>query len=219
MQEGNASSDRATLPRPVHDLLCEGRGEPATLTGQAIRNLKSIGNAALLRTCKVGLLCSRRCPGTIIVQTLDLALALRDSAATVVGGFQSSMDRECLETLLRGKHPVIVCPARGIDGMRLPAAWKSAIAENRMLVASAFDAKHRRATAALAEKRNRLVADLADEVIIAHASRGGQLERLCRDLVASGKPLWALDDPANAHLIAFGIRPFCATDAAHLGKR
>lgn len=185
---------------------------------QAIHNLKTIGNTALLQTPKVGLLCSRRCPGTIVVQTLDLALALRDSAATVVGGFQSSMERECLDTLLRGKHAVIVCPARGIDGMRLPAAWRAAIGENRMLVASAFDAKHRRATAVLAEKRNRLVANLSDQVIVAHASPGGRLEHLCRDLVAAAKPLWALDDPANAYLIALGIRLFRAADASRLGK-
>lgn len=185
---------------------------------QAIHNLKTIGNTALLQTRKVGLLCSRRCPGTIIIQTLDLALALRDSAATVVGGFQSSMERECLETLLRGKHPVIVCPARGIDGMRLPTAWKSAIAENRLLVASAFSAKQRRVTTDLAEKRNRFVADLADEIIVAHASAGGQLGRLCRDLVVAGKPIWTIADPPNAHLIALGIRSFRAADAAHLGK-
>ena len=182
----------------------------------AIQDVKTVGNSALLRTRKVGLLCSRRCPGTIIVQTLDLALALRDTTTTVIGGFQSSMERECLETLLRGKHRVIVCPARGIDGMRLPAAWKAAIAENRMLVASTFDAKQRRATADLAERRNRFVAEIADEIILAHASPGGQLERLCRDLVASAKPIWTLEDPANSHLLALGIQPFRAADATRL---
>lgn len=184
----------------------------------ANQDVKTIGNSALLHTRKVGLLCSRRCPGTIIVKTLDLALALRDSAATVVGGFQSSMERECLETLLRGKHPVIICPARGIDGMRLPAAWKAAIAENRMLVTSTFGAKHRRVTAQLAAKRNRLVADLSDEVIVAHASPGGQLERLCRDLLVLGKPIWTLEDPANTHLLALGIQPFRAVDARRFGR-
>lgn len=183
-----------------------------------VENLTTIGNAALLQTRKVGLLCSRRCPGTIIVKTLDLALALRNSAATVIGGFQSSMERECLETLLRGKHPVIVCPAREIESMRRPAAWKTAVTENRMLVASTFGAKHRRATAQLAAERNRLVADLSDEIIVAHASPGGQLERLCRDLVASGKPIWTLDDPANSHLLALGIQPFRAADASRLGN-
>jgi predicted Rossmann fold nucleotide-binding protein DprA/Smf involved in DNA uptake len=180
------------------------------------RIVAQVGNAALLYTRKIGLLCSRRCPGTIIVQTLDLALALRDSAATVVGGFQSSMEKECLDTLLRGKHPVIVCPARCIDGMRLPVTWKSAIAENRMLVASSFGPKCRRATAQLADLRNRFVADLADEIVIAHASPGGQLERLCQNLTGNGKPIWTLDDPANVHLVALGIRPIRPTDAGAL---
>jgi len=177
-----------------------------------------LGSAALLQSHKIGLLCSRRCPGTIVVQTLDLALALRDSAATVVGGFQSSMEQECLETLLRGKHPVIVCPARSIDGMRLPAAWKSAIAEKRLLIASPFRARQRRATVELAEERNRFVADLADEVIIAHASPGGQLERLCGELAKCSKPIWTLDDPVNAHLISLGLRPLRIADAARLGR-
>lgn len=52
------------------------------------------------------------------MQTLDLALALRDSAATVVGGFQSPVEQECLEILLRGERPVIVCPARSVEDAR-----------------------------------------------------------------------------------------------------
>ncbi|GIK17702.1 MAG: hypothetical protein BroJett003_26660 [Planctomycetota bacterium] len=188
------------------------------MDASANQDVKTIGNSALLNTRKVGLLCSRRCPGTIIVKTLDLALALRNSAATVIGGFQSSMERECLETLLRGKHPVIVCPARGIEGMRQPAAWKSAIAENSLLIASPFRAKQRRATAELAEERNRFVADLADEVIIAHASPGGKLERLCNDIIACGKPIRTLDDPANTHLLALGMRPLRVGDVTRLGK-
>ncbi|QOJ04358.1 MAG: hypothetical protein HRU71_13045 [Planctomycetia bacterium] len=103
--------------------------------------------------------------------------------------------------------------------MRLPAVWKAAIAENRMLVASNIDAKHRRPTAKLAEKRNRLVADLSDEVIVADASPGGQLERPCRDLVATGKPLWTLDDPSNTQLLALGIQPLRAVDARRSGRK
>jgi hypothetical protein len=165
------------------------------------------GNAALLQTRKVALLCSRRCPGTVIVKTLDLALALRGTAVTVVGGFQSSMEKECLATLLRGKQPVIVCPARSIEGMRMPSAWRAAIDAGIMLVLSPFAAKHRRPTEALAAERNRFLASLADEVIVAHAAPGGQLERLCRQVAVSGKRLWTLDDPLNAPLVGLGARP------------
>ncbi len=182
----------------------------------AVRNLKTIGNAALLQTHSTGLLCSRRCPGTIIVQTLDLALALRDCAATIIGGFQSSMEKECLETLLCAKHPVIVCPARSIEGMRMPAAWKQAIADGTLLVTSPFEAKHHRITKELAEQRNRFVVSLADEIIVAHASPGGKLERLCQEMPATGKPCWTLDDPANSHLISFGFKALQPADAATL---
>jgi hypothetical protein len=74
--------------------------------------LGTIGSEALLQTRKLALLCSRACPGSIIVQVLDAVRALRETAWTVVSGFQSPTEQECLEILLRGGHPVIVCPAR-----------------------------------------------------------------------------------------------------------
>lgn len=166
----------------------------------------------MLQTRKVALLCSRRCPGTVIVKTLDLALALRGTAVTVVGGFQSSMEKECLATLLRGKQPVIVCPARSIEGMRMPSAWRIAIDAGIMLVLSPFAAKHRRPTEALAAERNRFAAGLGDEVIVAHAAPGGQLERLCRELAAAGKPLWTLPDENNRNLVEIGAQPLQIND-------
>lgn len=174
--------------------------------------MKTMGNAALLQTHKLALLCSARCSGTVIVQTLDLAGALRGTGVTIVGGFHSSMEKECLDTLLRGKQPVIVCPARSVENMRMPAAWKRAIAGGTLLVTSPFEARHRRVTRDLAERRNLFVVSLADEIIVAHASPGGKLERLCRDAIGKGKPFWTLDDPANGHLVAMGAMPFAAAD-------
>jgi hypothetical protein len=169
-------------------------------------NPQAVDNNHLRSRPKLGLLCSRSCPGSVIVQTLDVVRALRGTPWTVVSGFQSPTEQECLEILLRGEHPVIVCPARSVEGMRLPAKWKAAIAAGRMLVTSPFDAAVRRPTAALAEERNRYVISLADAIFIPHAAPGGTLERLCRVIPASGKPLWTLDDPANAGLVAIGAR-------------
>jgi len=125
------------------------------------------------------------------------------------------------------------------DEAGLPAAWKAAIAAGRMLVTSPFSKKHRRATAASAEERNRYVVSLADQVIVAHASPGGSLERLCREVLVvqasclhgkdrgrlearttTSKPLWTLDDPANMPLVALGARFLPAADVpARLGLR
>lgn len=169
--------------------------------------MASYGSEGLLGTRKLALLCSRACPGSIIAQTLDGVRSLHETPWTIVSGFQSPTEQECLEILLRGVRPVIVCPARSIEDMRLPAAWKAAIAADRMLVTSPFEKTIRRATAATAEQRNRFVVSLADAVFIPHAAPGGSLDRLCNEIVAAAKPLWTFDDPANANIIALGARP------------
>lgn len=170
----------------------------------------AIGEEALLSTRKLVLLCSRACPGSIIVQTLEVIRALRDAPWTVVSGFQSPTEQECLEVLLRGARPVIVCPARGVEGMRIPAAWKPAIAAGRILITSPFEEPIRRATAATAENRNRFIVSLANAVFIPHAAPGGALERLCRDHIAGNKSLWTIDDPTNVHLLALGAQKIAA---------
>lgn len=170
--------------------------------------MASLGSETVAGNRKLAVLCSRACPGSIIIRTLDMIRALRETPWTIVSGFQSPTEQECLEILLRGEHPVIVCPARSIEGMRVPAAWKVAIAAGRMLITSPFDATIRRPTAALAEERNRFVVSLADAVFIPHAAPEGSLERLCKTIPATGKPLWTLADPVNAPLVALGARPF-----------
>lgn len=171
---------------------------------------RTLGQQALLQVRKLALLCSRTCPGSIIVQTLDMVRSLRETSWTVISGFQSPIEQECLGILLRGERPVIVCPARSVEGMRLSTAWKDAVTTGRMLITSPFDTKVRRATAETAEERNRFVVSLADAVFIPHASRGGSLDRLCRDQIAGRKPILTLDDPANAHLTGMGARLFYA---------
>ena len=75
-----------------------------------------------------------------------------------------------------------------------------------MLVLSPFPASRRRPTTELAAQRNDLVAGLAHVVFIAHASDGGKTEAFARKIVDSGKPLFTLDSPANANLLALGAR-------------
>ena len=176
----------------------------------------SIGDASLLRLPLLGLLCSVRCPGEIILRLYDLAVALREAGIAVVGGFHAPMEREALALLLRGRQPVVVCPARGVAGMRLPREWREPVEQGRLLVVSPFAAGQRRATAALAEQRNRYVADLARIVFVAHAAPGGQIERLVGELAAAGKPPLTFASDYNAGAIALGARgvaPASALDA------
>src|SRR5687767_1298859 len=83
-----------------------------------IPQLWTMGNLRILETRLLGFFCSTRCPGTIILRTYDLALALREAGVSVLGGFHSPMEQECLDVLLRGSQPVVLCPARNIERLR-----------------------------------------------------------------------------------------------------
>ena len=63
----------------------------------------------------LGFFCATRCPGNVILRTYDLALPLREAGVPVIGGFHTPMEKECLEVLLRGQQPVVICPARSIE--------------------------------------------------------------------------------------------------------
>ena len=174
---------------------------------ELLPKVNSKGNLSLLDEQLTALFCSNRCPGDLILKTYDLARAIRDAGIPVIGGFQTSMERECLRILLRGKQPVVVCPARSIDNMRTPLNWRPALDGGRLLVMSPFPAMARRPTAELATQRNDLVADLAQRVFIAHAAPGSRTEAFAHKLAAAGKPLLTLDSPANTNLVEMGALP------------
>ncbi len=61
-----------------------------------------------------------------------------------------------------------------------------------------------------ATARNRLVASLADELLVAYANPGGKIEALAAEALTWGKPVYALDHPANAGLLkqGRGVTPY-----------
>ena len=168
--------------------------------------LWAIGNLGILKNRLLGFFCTTRCPGNVIVHTYDLARAMRDSGIPVISGFHSPMEKECLDILLRGTQPLVICPARSIERMRLPAAWRTPLAEARLLILSPFPAHQQRPTTALAEQRNRFVAMLADTIFVAHAGAGSRIEGLCSEIIAQSKRVYTLDLPENAQLVWDGIR-------------
>ena len=152
---------------------CLGVNAPPVLT--------TLGNLELLTAPKTALFCSARCPGSAILPTYDQAAKWRDAGRCVISGFHSPVEKECLQILLRGDAPVILCPARAMLE-RLPAQWAIAVAGGRLLILSPFTAKENRVTTDLARRRNEFVAAMADEAYIAHAAPGGQLEQLAKRL-------------------------------------
>ena len=165
------------------------------------------GNPDLLSEPLTALFCSSRCPGDLILQSYDLAKALRETGVPVIAGFQTPLEKECLRLLLRGSQPVVVCPARGIGTMRIPREWRGPLEEGRLVLLSPFPVSQHRPTVASAARRNELVADLARQIVIIHAAPGGRTEAFAHQLAARGRPLLTLESPANANLVALGARP------------
>ena len=168
------------------------------LAGLACSRITVIGDSRILQNALLGFVCSTRCPGDVILQTYDLARALRDAEIPVIGGFHSPMEKECLDLLLRGRQPVVVCPAREIDRMRIPTAWRPALEEGRLLIASPFSAPQSRPTADIAIQRTRFVAVLATEIFVVHAEPGGKTDDLCR---------WCLDRKLSVSTLSRTRRP------------
>ena len=170
------SEFRATALRPSDELW------PQYLTKrlgkEAPSMLQAIGPSALLAVRRTALFCSSQTPGAAILRTYDAARRMRDDGITVISGFHSPIEKECLRILLRGKQPIIICPARAIEAMRIPAECRAAFDAGRLLFLSPFIQKPKRVTKDSAFDRNKLVAALADEACIAHTSPGGQTERI-----------------------------------------
>ena len=149
---------------------------------------------------KTGFFCSSQCPGGVILKTFDAITRMRDEGRTLIGGFHSPMEWECLGILLRGRQPVIWVPARSIVGMHLKPELQPAFAAGRLLILSPFEPKNKRITAALADARNRFVGALADRVFVAHAAPGSRTLALCEERQVRGKPILTVDDSANSNL-------------------
>jgi len=186
-----------------------GPHTPAMVTG--------LGDLTILNQKKLAFFCSVKCPGHLILKAYDLSQSLKDAGLTVIGGFHSPIERECLRILLRGPQLVIICPARSIRGMRMRAEYKISLKEGRLLFLSPFKENQRRNTVETAMERNRFVAALADAVFIAHASPNSKMEKFCYEVLRSGKPLYTFESEPNKSLINIGAKPLSPNDLDILG--
>ena len=102
-------------------------GYPQALQNKVVSTCYSriwtIGNLDILDKKLLGLFCSVKCPGNVILKTYDMARELRDAGIAVISGFHSPIEKDCLDLLLKGTQPIAICPARGIENMRIPNAW------------------------------------------------------------------------------------------------
>jgi len=151
-------------------------------------NINYIGNKQILDHYKIAFLCSRKCPADIILKAYDWAIEQREKGVCVISGFHSKIEKDVLHYLLKGTQPIILVLARGLK-KRLKPELKDALDKKRLLIVTPFDEKVKRVTRETANQRNRLMAELADEIFVAYALPGGNIEKLLSDISHTGKTI------------------------------
>jgi predicted Rossmann fold nucleotide-binding protein DprA/Smf involved in DNA uptake len=171
----------------------------------APRIITALGNLDILQNNAVAVFCSNKCPGNIILKTHDLMRQIRGKGNTVISGFHSAVERECLNILLKGREPVIICPARSIDKMRIKTEYKKPLEDGRLLIVSPFTGKEKRISSERALRRNYFVAAIATTVFIPYAAPKSKTEMFCRELLKWKKQVYTIDDAKNMRLMEEGI--------------
>ncbi len=164
----------------------------------------TIGNADLLKSELVALFCSRKCPGKVVVKGRDYVDSLRRKGIPAIGGFQTPVEKMCLDVLLKGNQPIVICPPRGIQKMRVPGEWAEPVSEGRLLIVSPFGARQRRATAATAGLRNKFVAAAADKLFFFHAAAKSRTLAFAGELLSQGRDIATFGVEENRNLRELG---------------
>jgi len=175
-----------------------------------------LGDPQTLNATKLALFCSVKCPARLILQTHDLAHELVQARVTVIGGFHSPVEKECLRILLRGSQPVIICPARSLGKLRISKEWKRPLDEGRLLFLSPFPDNRHRSDVQMSLYRNRFVAALANRVFIPYAGPLSKTEQFCREILAWRKPVHTFRYAANESLITLGARPLTPDEGTQI---
>jgi predicted Rossmann fold nucleotide-binding protein DprA/Smf involved in DNA uptake len=143
--------------------------------------VSSLGNMKLLKLPKIAFLCSRKIPASAVLKCYDWAIEQREIGNCVISGFHSTIEKDVFHYLLAGSQPVIMALARGMKE-KIGPELRAAVHSGRLLIVSPFAENIMRVSAETAEKRNRFMIELSDEVIIGFASKGGMLERLIAEV-------------------------------------
>ena len=204
--DGRRRLDPSAPEYPVALRRCFGEGRPAPVTAW--------GRVGLLDGELLGFFCSVRAPGDSLLKTYDLARALRSRSVTLVGGFQSPMEKEFLDLLLRGAAGAVVCPARGLGVIRLPRAWRGAARRRPSAGAVILRRSGTPPYGGHGGEAERLRGGAGGWAARGARGPGGKTERLCRDALAAGKRVFTLESPDNGHLIARGAVPVASDDPA-----
>lgn len=139
-----------------------------------------LGNELYLNNHIIAYLCSGRYSTTAVLRSYDWANTVRNRKSCIISGFHSVLEKDVLKILLNGTCPICMVLARGMY-KKLDPTLKEKIDCGRLLLITPFKSSVTYVTKETAIIRNRLVIELADEIVVAHITPGGKLEQQIKD--------------------------------------
>lgn len=131
-----------------------------------------LGNTDLVYEHKIGFFCASKVSSRAILPCYDWVTSLpRESV--VISGFQSPIEKDVLQLLLKQGHRVMIVLARAFY-KNLPEAWHTALDQEQMLIASVAPLACRVERKA-AQLRNDYIARLADHLVFGNINEESSL--------------------------------------------
>lgn len=132
-----------------------------------------LGNTNLLKRHKTAFLCSRTVGSRAVMCCYDWATEMVETDTTVIGGFQSKIEKDVLHFLLKGNQPIILVIARQMY-KELPDELCAAMQAGRLLIISTAP-KAVRVSKEAANTRNNYIAEVADDIVFGYINKDSYL--------------------------------------------
>ncbi|MBC7554206.1 MAG: DNA-binding protein [Taibaiella sp.] len=139
-----------------------------------------MGHKELIKLHATAFLCSRKIPGSAVLKCYDWAIEQREKGNCVVSGFHSQLEKDVLHYLLKGTQPIIIALARGLK-QKIEPQFQKSFDEGRLLIVTPFTNEVKRVTEETAAERNKLMIELADEIVLGHVNPDGKLQQLVNE--------------------------------------
>lgn len=152
------------------------------LKGRAPEFIDVSGNIELLCKRPIGIFSSSKASSGDIIRAIDKANEIAREGHTVIGPFQSPLEKEFLRIIVREQTPIIIVESRTIRNMRIPKDLKDAYDSGRLLYISPYDERYKQRSREHARYRNLIAGVLADEVLIAALDEGSIVGELVGEL-------------------------------------
>lgn len=163
------------------------------------------GNKSLLDRFNTAFFCSKSAPADI-EKTIHKWVSERvNEEVPVISGFHSPAEQMLRNELLTAEQPLIMVLARGMYKRIPDKLLERGLSRGHVLLVSPFQQEVTRVSAKTARKRNELIVEQADEIVVGHARPNGSLSKLFPAMRASRKLLYTFDLPGNEHLANEGF--------------